>query len=308
MASIRNFPKSIVALGLLLCSTATQANPVACFNTNLGGFCMELLERQAPLTVANFIRYIDSGAYDQSIFHRSEPGFVIQGGGFKVTSGSNGAGVTQVNTFDPVVNEFGLSNVRGTVAMAKLGSDPNSATSQWFINLDDNTGPPAFLDTQNGGFTVFAKILYDGMILFDTIAGLQRVNFGGALSSTPTVNFDVSEPVQVENFVLVNSVTLHDVTAVFDGNALTFAVDTGNGEMYDVRLLLIAVEPDIVFELDTASVTPLEAGPANMAAFSGQNRTLVIPSVIINENALLNNVVLSLTDPAQFQFRLESFE
>ncbi|MDR4515525.1 peptidylprolyl isomerase [Nitrosomonas sp.] len=308
MAFTRNFSTVITTLSFLLFSTVTQANPVACFNTNLGGFCMELLERQAPQTVANFIRYIDSGAYDQSIFHRSEPGFVIQGGGFKVSSGSNGVGVTQVDTFDPVVNEFGLSNVRSTVAMAKLSGDPDSATSQWFVNLDDNSGPPADLDTQNEGFTVFAKILYDGMTLFDAIAGLQRVNFGGALSSTPTVNFDVSQPVQVENFVLVNSVALHDVTAVFDENVLTFAVDTGNGNMYDVRLLLIAVEPDIIFELDPASVTPLTIGSANMATFSGQNRTLTIPSAIINKNTLLNNVVMSLSDPARMQFTLVSFE
>lgn len=308
MPSIQSFTKIIVALSMVLSTNAATANPVACLNTNVGDFCMELLERQAPLTVTNFIRYIDSGAYLQNIFHRSEPGFVIQGGGFKVASNNSQVNVTPVTTFEPVVNEFGLSNTRGTVAMAKLGGDPDSATSQWFVNLADNSGPPAFLDTQNEGFTVFAKILYDGMTVFDTIAGLQRVNFGGALSSTPTVGFDVSEPVQVENFVLINAVELHDVTAVFNESAVTFAVDTGDNNSYSVRLQLLGSEPDILFELDPASVTPLVAGSANMAVFSGQNRTLEIPSVIINETTILKNIIMSLSDPARMQFTLISFE
>ncbi|WP_218142935.1 peptidylprolyl isomerase [Nitrosomonas marina] len=308
MPSIQSFTKIIVALSMVLSTNAATANPVACLNTNVGDFCMELLERQAPLTVTNFIRYIDSGAYLQNIFHRSEPGFVIQGGGFKVASNNSQVNVTPVTTFEPVANEFGLSNTRGTVAMAKLGGDPDSATSQWFVNLADNSGPPAFLDTQNEGFTVFAKILYDGMTVFDTIAGLQRVNFGGALSSTPTVGFDVSEPVQVENFVLINAVELHDVTAVFNESAVTFAVDTGDNNSYSVRLQLLGSEPDILFELDPASVTPLVAGSANMAVFSGQNRTLEIPSVIINETTILKNIIMSLSDPARMQFTLISFE
>lgn len=290
---------------MLLASAIAQANPVACFNTNIGSFCMELLERQAPKTVANFLNYIDSGAYEQSIFHRSEPGFVIQGGGFKAVNANTGVQISAVNTFDPVVNEFGWSNIRSTVAMAKLGGDPDSATSQWFVNLTDNSEN---LDSQNGGFTVFAKIIFDGMTVFDAIEALQRVNFGGPLSSTPVINFDPTQSLQLENFVLIDTVELHDATSVFNDNALSFAVETGNNSFFDVRLKLTAVEPEITFELDTTSVIPLPVGSTNIATFSVQDHTLLIPSVMVNETTIVNNVVMLLTDPANFQFTLMGFE
>lgn len=297
--------KILLAAGLIAFPAMLQANPVACFNANVGNFCMELFERQTPVTVANFRNYVDSGAYTQSFFHRSVPGFVIQGGGFKVTADDAGANFSAVETFDPIMNEFGISNTRGTVAMAKLGGDPDSATSQWFINLADNS---ANLDAQNGGFTVFAGVLFQGMTLFDDIATLQRVNFGGALSSTPTINFDVTQTPQVENFVVINSVVIHDVTGVFDAGDVRFAVDAGDSGLFDVRLQLVTTAADIVFELDLENITPLPSLPENRAVFSTQTGMLTIPSVIIDETTIVNNVVLSLTDPATFQFTLVSFE
>lgn len=292
-------------LGLVFFSGMTQANPVACFNTNMGNFCMELFERQTPKTVANFRDYVDSGAYVQNIFHRSVPGFVVQGGGFTVADSDTGAKVSAINTFDPVENEFGISNTRGTVAMAKLGNDPNSATSQWFVNLADNS---ANLDFQNEGFTVFAKVLYNGMTVFDAIAVLQRVNFGGALSSTPTIDFDVTQTPEVENFVVINSVDIHDVTGVFDDGAVSFAVEAGENRFFDVRLNLVPADNSTLFELDPASIESLSIAPANRAVFSAQEGLLTIPSVMINETKIVNNVVLSLTDPAVFQFTLVGFE
>ncbi len=312
MSFIQNYAKAIAAASLIFAAFMAQANPVACFNTNMGNFCMELLERQAPKTVANFINYINSGAYTQSIFHRSVPGFIIQGGGFKVISGDNGATVTAVNAFDPVENEFGISNTRGTVAMAKLPGNPDSATNQWFVNLSDNSGDPASLDTQNGGFTVFGRILYDGMTTFDAIINLKRINFRDYFDApffeTPTINFDVTQIPRIENFVRVNSVELHDVTSVFNNKTLSFAVDVGNSSFFEVHLELVAADTGIVFEFDPASVISLSAAPANIAVFSAQERALTIPSVIVNETILLNNVVLSLTDPANLLFTLVSFE
>jgi peptidyl-prolyl cis-trans isomerase A (cyclophilin A) len=305
MALSQNYTKIIALFILSVFPGLSQANPVACFTSNMGQFCMELFERQAPGTVANFIRYIDSGAYAQSIFHRSMPGFVIQGGGFKVAGSDAGATVSAVDVFDPIINEFGISNTRGTVAMAKVGGDPNSATNQWFVSLADNS---ANLDNQNGGFTVFAKILYEGMAIFDAIAALQRVNFGGALSTTPTINFDVAKTPQVENFVVISSVEVHDVTGVFDGSTVGFVVDVGNNIFFDVRLQIIGTESGIVFELDPASVTSLSAAPENRTTFSAGNGTLIIPSVMIDQTTIVRNVVLALTDPVNFQFTLVSFE
>jgi peptidyl-prolyl cis-trans isomerase A (cyclophilin A) len=305
MSFSQNFSKIIALIILSVFPGLSQANPVACFSSNMGQFCMELFERQTPGTVANFIRYIDSGAYAQSIFHRSMPGFVIQGGGFKVAGSDTGAKVSALDVFDPIENEFGISNTRGTVAMAKVGGDPDSATSQWFVSLADNS---ANLDNQNGGFTVFAKILNNGMAIFDAIAALQRVNFGGALSTTPTINFEVTQTPQIDNFVVISSVDVHDVTGVFDGSAVGFAVDTGNNNFFDVKLQLVAAESGIVFELDPDSITSLSAAPGNRATFSAGNGVLIIPSVMINETTIVKNVVLTLTDPVNFQFTLVSFE
>lgn len=194
--------------------------------------------------------------------------------------------------------------------MAKLGNDPDSATSQWFVNLADNS---TNLDFQNGGFTVFAKILSGGMAVFDAIAALQRVDFGndflgGAFSRTPAVNFNGSQSFQIENFVLIDKVELHDVTGIFNDNALSFVVETSNNSFFDVQLQLVAVEPDIVFELDTTSISSLPAGSANMATFSVQDRTLLISSIMVNKTTIVSNVVMLLTDPANFQFTLVSFE
>jgi len=133
------------------------------FETNFGDIVIDLYPELAPITVENFIGYVEDGFYDGLIFHRVIEGFMIQSGAFDETLNFHEP------TRDPIVNEFGLSNVRGTVAMAKKKDDPDSATSQFFINLTDNSGPPPALDTQNGGFTVFGEVLI-GMEFVDAIA------------------------------------------------------------------------------------------------------------------------------------------
>ena len=102
-------------------------------------------------TVDNFLYYVNSNAYDNSIIHRSIEDFVIQGGGYLYKNGS----INSLEANPPVINEPGNSNIKWTLAMAKLPGDPNSATSEWFINLADNI----FLDSQNGGFTVIGRLL-----------------------------------------------------------------------------------------------------------------------------------------------------
>jgi ELWxxDGT repeat protein/VCBS repeat-containing protein len=151
------------------------SNPVVSINTNLGPIVMELFEQQTPITVANFLDYINDGDYINSFFHRAAETqgreFVIQGGGFKTSSTtfSSTAQFTNVPTEGTIQNEPGISNVRGTVAMAKLGGDPNSATSQFFVNLGDNST----LDSvASGQFTVFAQVL--DMTTSDAIAALPR--------------------------------------------------------------------------------------------------------------------------------------
>src|SRR5206468_10737413 len=129
-----------------------------------------------------------------------------QGGGYIGTvSPPNPSTVqpTQVLQFPPIQNEPGISNRRGTIAMAKLPDQPDSATSEWFINLADNGGPPNNLDTQNGGFTVFGRIVNNGMTVADAIAALPRFNFGSPFDTLPLRNYTSPNPVMVPNLVSI---------------------------------------------------------------------------------------------------------
>ncbi|MBY0484242.1 peptidylprolyl isomerase [Nitrosomonas sp.] len=297
--------KTALFVGLFFLANNTQANSVACFNTNMGQFCIELFETQTPITTANFLNYINSDAYTNGIFHRSVPKFVIQGGGFKIVDGTTRKTLAPVNTFAPITNEFNISNTRGTVAMAKLSGNPNSATSQWFVNLADNS---LNLDNQNGGFTVFGRIIFDGMNVFDAIEKLPIANLGSSsLTATPTIGTSDSS-ISTDNLVQINQVEVTDTTGVFSESALTFAVDIGTGEALAVKLLLIGDKPAYVFELDPASVTSLPSNPVNIATFSSGNGQLHIPSVMINASTVVKNVKMQLNDANLFQFTLLSYE
>lgn len=137
--------------------------------TSLGDVCIELLDRaaEAPITSQNFRNYAERGSYDQIFLHRSIPGFIVQGGGFSWNPVSS---YQRVPADPAIVNEPGISNLRGTLAMAKQAGDPDSATNEWFFNLADNSGS---LDSQNGGFTVFARVVGDDMNVVDAIAELH---------------------------------------------------------------------------------------------------------------------------------------
>jgi cyclophilin family peptidyl-prolyl cis-trans isomerase len=169
------------------CHVAHAQGSMVRLETSLGPLDIRLYDSQTPATVANFLAYLRSGAYANSFVHRSVPGFVVQTGGYTWTEGF---GPSKIPAGPPVVNEFSTSrsNLRGTVAMAKLGGNPNSATTEWFVNLANNA---ANLDNQNGGFTVFGKVTLPGMAIVDRMAGLTVLNIGGcfangsALSAVP---------------------------------------------------------------------------------------------------------------------------
>lgn len=136
------------------------------FHTSRGDFTIELDEAAAPVTVKNFLRYVDEEFFDGTVFHRVIPGFVIQGGGLT-------ADLAQKRTHPAIENEAtnGLKNKRGTLSMART-NDVNSATSQFFVNLADND----FLDHKPGsfGYAVFGRVI-DGM---DVIDGIAQVRTG----------------------------------------------------------------------------------------------------------------------------------
>jgi len=164
--------RSILLLISLSCAFQAQAETPAApttkpqveMHTTMGTLVITLLPEKAPKTVANFLEYVDAGFYDNTIFHRVIPGFVIQGGGFMKHMRSK-------KTNAPIVNESnnGLANRRGTLSMARL-PDPNSATSQFFINLENNVSLNASFNKP--GYAVFAEIT-DGLPIIDMISRVR---------------------------------------------------------------------------------------------------------------------------------------
>jgi cyclophilin family peptidyl-prolyl cis-trans isomerase len=196
-------------------------------NTNQGAVDIELYDMRTPKTVDNFLNYVSTGKYNNDIFHRlainpDGSKFVLQGGGF--TFSANPSNITSVTTGASVMNEPGISNTRGTVAMAKLGNDPNSATSQFFFNLSDNSSN---LDNQNGGFTVFATVINNTMTVVDQMANAtikDESRFNSALNTIPLINYNGNNfptDTTVANFEAINTVT-------FLRQNLTYSVSSSN--------------------------------------------------------------------------------
>jgi len=167
---------SVVVLGLGACLSLSAVagqdstqKPVVVLDTSLGAITLELDPDKAPITVENFLKYVDEGFYDNLIFHRVIPGFMVQGGGMTDQMVEKSMGKHQ-----PIKNESsnGLSNDRGTVAMART-ANPNSATCQFFINHVDNPS----LNTYGGGYTVFGKVI-DGIDVVDKIAKVPTTTRG----------------------------------------------------------------------------------------------------------------------------------
>ena len=164
-------------------SSSAQAQdemPRVVFKTSMGDFTVELNAEKAPITVKNFLAYVDAKHYDGTIFHRVIPDFMVQGGGMT-------ADMSEKDVNAPIKNESGngLKNEKGTLAMART-SDPNSATAQFFVNVADN----AFLD-QGAGYAVFGKVV-DGMDVIDKIVAAKTTTKG------PHQNVPV-EPITIES-------------------------------------------------------------------------------------------------------------
>jgi peptidyl-prolyl cis-trans isomerase A (cyclophilin A) len=199
-----------VAMAALFAPAANAT--IVQFQTVLGPFEVNLYDQNTPATVANFLAYVNSGAYNNVVIHRAVNGFVAQGGGFTY-QGSQTLGNVVQNA--AVVNEPKYSNVRGTIAMAKLSGNANSATNQWFINLGDNS---ANLDAQNGGFTVFGQVIGNGMDVLDAINALPKFNFQSPFESIPLRDYttqNATDGVEVtdRHLVLVTSIVVIDGAA-----------------------------------------------------------------------------------------------
>lgn len=168
---LRALPR--VLLALCVAPTLALATMVR-FETNMGPIDLDLYDTQAPLTVANLLNYVRAGDYDRTFFHRLVRNFVLQGGGYVYPT-------TKVTSRGNLQNEFSPQrpNVRGTVAMAKLGGQPNSATSEWYVNLADNASLDNPVLNGSGGYTVFGRVTPPSLATVDAMAALTIVNANG---------------------------------------------------------------------------------------------------------------------------------
>ena len=173
---------AVVVTGILTVTRAVRAQdladtPKVIFSTTLGNFMIELYPGKAPITVKNFLAYVDAEYFDNTVFHRVIPGFMIQGGGFTEQ-------MQKKPTQPPIKNEAknGLKNKRGTLSMARTGV-VDSATAQFFINLKDNV----FLDhgSRDFGYAVFARVIA-GMEVIETIAAVPTGNKGSYQNAPKT--------------------------------------------------------------------------------------------------------------------------
>ncbi len=189
-------------LALTSCQDAAAKNPVVEIDTSMGKIKVELDEEKAPITVKNFLSYVDDKFYDGTVFHRVIPDFMIQGGGFK--TGMQNAKTEddfvklEKPTKDPIKLEVnkGLSNTRGAIAMARTNK-PNSATAQFFINTVDNSKK---LDpnARTEGYAVFGKVI-DGMDVVDKIKAVKtHVIIPDAIEDVPNEDVVIKSIRRVE--------------------------------------------------------------------------------------------------------------
>jgi peptidyl-prolyl cis-trans isomerase A (cyclophilin A) len=281
-------------------------NTVVEVKTSLGNFSIELFDSAAPATVANFLNYVEAGRYNGTFIHRSVPGFVLQGGFFVFNQLLNEVGGITLDP--PVANEFNQSNSRGTLAMAKLGGDPDSATSQWFVNLADNG---ANLDAQNGGFTVFGQVIGDGMTVVDSIAGLPLFDIEG-VGATPLINY-LEGALLTENLVVIDMTVVQAVSRFQNSYApetgvLSLRVALSDGLLVELQLNQITSSSDIVFQVVQDSVNFLTQGDASFAQLDLTTGVLTIPELTISGEVVDRSVRFKLTDAASLLFTLDSLE
>jgi peptidyl-prolyl cis-trans isomerase A (cyclophilin A) len=290
---------------LLLAPGPALAGTVVRVSTALGDFDIELQDETAPITVANFLQYVNRGAYNGTVVHRLVPGFVIQGGWLSFNEAQQ--------TLYPLVssgnikNEFSAAspNLRGTIAMAKVAGNPDSANSQWFINLRDNP----VLNTTEGGYTVFGRVLGSGMQLVDRIAALPPVTVLAGYDPFPLIDYAggtlLNRHMVSLNMRVLGSTSGHPI--VFDGATATLHARINAGELGLIQgaFKLVRETPAIEIQLDATSVFTLGQSVAGMGSFDSATGRLTLPELRINGAVAYRNVRFLLVDAQQLLFRLE---
>ncbi len=270
---------------------------IAQFNTVLGTFNVELLASAAPQTVANFLTYVNGGAYTNSMIHRSASlnggtstaNWIVQGGGYIFTDPNAGPVTIPPNPSNPVLPlEYNLPNSAGTIAMAR-GSATNSATTQWFFNVNDNTsvlGP-----SNGGGYAVFGRVLGTGLSVISAIAAVPTYNAGTgtAFETLPLQNVQSGQTsIALSNLITINSVA---VIPVYPTNntapaVLSFAVVNNNSSVVAAAL-----------NGSTLTVTPVGAGTATLSLRAADTNNSSISTTVTVTVAAANTAPAITVQP-----------
>jgi peptidyl-prolyl cis-trans isomerase A (cyclophilin A) len=274
---------------------------------------LELFDEQTPATVANYLNYVHSGRYDLTFFSRSITGFILQTGGVANISSDPendtlGSSFVTVEEFDPVINEPGISNTRGTISMARIGGQVDSANSEWFINLRDNS---TSLDKVDEGFTVFGSVIDDGMLDIEQIASFPTISIGffnniagTSLDDLPLADIKLPTNSQIlqRNLVMILSVNeinrpvlrftpaitnfgFESTSSVVSGKIVDVVLKNTGNEVLDIGM--ISTEAPFSIQADNCSNTSLE--PVSVSPTSSCTLSLkFLPASIAIFNGDLN--------------------
>lgn len=302
----------IVAFPLCFFSAAGVAGTVVEVQTSVGTFFVEVDEEAAPVTAGNFLNYVTSGRYNNTFIHGTTGGSLIRGGGY--TYDSCTVGPEHIPTDAPIALEkTGLSNLDGTIAALHPSGNADGATSEWFINLGNDTG----LDTQDGGYAVFGKVLGDGLDVVRKISVANVVRLGFFLE-TPTTNyFETGVDCQLfsrDNLIMVMMSVLDAnkgaATADFDPLTQSLGVNLDLGAAGFTRIPFSvdvnATQTAITAQLDAA--VDLQQPVPNMASYNGVSGQLNLPSIAVDGEIVYRNVIFDLIDSATATFKLRSYE
>ncbi len=303
----RTFSSIFLVLALTGIFNHGFAGTIVRVSTSVGDYSIELLDDTAPVTVQNFLNYVARNDYNGTYLHRVVDDFVVQGGAYRFQLF---VGPIDIPTDPPIPNEFSVSNTAGTVAMAKLEGDENSATNQWFVNLTDNTE----LDTTNGGFTVFGQVLGNGLAVLQAIDALPTILLGAKPPSAPYFTSEYNTPL---DFVYINVEVMQrysEASHVFESatGLLITSVNVNNGEdLISMNFNAVPSESGVVIQANPESVIPRNDSFAGIATYSTADSRLRIPELEVNLGgavSVVSDVVFLLTDPQSLQFTLESYQ
>jgi cyclophilin family peptidyl-prolyl cis-trans isomerase len=252
--------------------TDPEAESAVRVSTTLGTMNFILFNTATPATVANFMNYVNSGSFANVAFHRSLSGFVIQAGGYK--GSGTGSNFSSVLTSAPVVNEPGISNLTGTLSMAKISGNADSATSQFFISLGNNS---ANLDYQNAGFTVFGRVAGNGMAVANAIASQPTGNYNLYLDGSPTATSFTDFPMNSATApATMNQSDLININSVITIPTISYSVT-------------VNTHPSVA----TASVV---GGQLHLVGLAGGNTSITVTATNLDNQTNTQTIEVNLND------------